>query len=66
MEHRINKIHERAVRLIYLSDSKLTFKELLDKNNCEHPSKKLSSASHGNIQRKAKYFTRNIKRIVPF
>ena len=32
MERRINKIHERALRLIYLSDSKLTFKELLDKN----------------------------------
>ena len=32
MEHRINKIHERALRLICPSDSKLTFKELLDKN----------------------------------
>ena len=32
MEHRINKINERAVRLIYSSDSKLTFKELLVKN----------------------------------
>ena len=32
MEHSINKIHERALRLIYPSDSKLTFKELLDKN----------------------------------
>ena len=31
MEHRINKIHERALHLIYPSDSKLTFKELLDK-----------------------------------
>ena len=31
-EHRINKIHERALRLIYPSDSKLTFKELLEKN----------------------------------
>ena len=31
IEHRVNKIHERAFRLIYLSDSKLTFKELLDK-----------------------------------
>ena len=31
MEHRINKIHERALRLIYPSDSKLTFKELLKK-----------------------------------
>ena len=27
MEHRINRIHERALRLIYPSDSKLTFKE---------------------------------------
>ena len=32
MQHRINKIHERALRLIYRSDSKLTFKELLEKN----------------------------------
>ena len=32
MEHRINKIHERALCLIYPSNSKLTFKELLDKN----------------------------------
>ena len=32
MEHSINKIHERALRLIYPSDSKLTFKELLNKN----------------------------------
>ena len=32
MEHSINKIHERALRLIYPSYSKLTFKELLDKN----------------------------------
>ena len=31
MEHRINKIHERALHLICSSDSKLTFKELLDK-----------------------------------
>ena len=27
-----NKIHERALRLICPSNSKLTFKELLDKN----------------------------------
>ena len=32
MEHSINKIHERALCLVYPSDSKLTFKELLDKN----------------------------------
>ena len=32
MEHRINKIHERVVRLIYLFDSELAFKELLDKS----------------------------------
>ena len=31
MEHSINKIHERTLRLIYPSDPKLTFKELLDK-----------------------------------
>ena len=32
MEHSINKIHESALCLIHLSDSELTFKELLDKN----------------------------------
>ena len=32
MEYIISKIYERALRLIYPSDSKLTFKELLDKN----------------------------------
>ena len=32
MEHRINIIHERALCLIYPSDSKLTFEELLEKN----------------------------------
>ena len=38
MEHGINKIHKRAVRLIYPSDSKLIFQELLDKNKtvCIH------------------------------
>ena len=32
MEHRINKIHGRALHLIFPSNSKLTFKEILDKN----------------------------------
>ena len=32
MEHRINKILERANRLVYPFDSKLTFKKILDKN----------------------------------
>ena len=32
MEHKINKIHKRALRPIYPSDLKLLFKELLDKN----------------------------------
>ena len=32
MEHSINRIHERALHLIYPSDSKLTSKELLNKN----------------------------------
>ena len=31
IEHKINKIHEMALRFIYPSDLKLTFKELLDK-----------------------------------
>ena len=31
MEHRINRIHERTLRLIYPSQHQLTFKELLEK-----------------------------------
>ena len=47
MEHEINKIHERALRLIYPSNSKLKFKDLLEKKqNCEHLSKKLTSTTH--------------------
>ena len=41
IEHKINKIHEMALRFIYPSDLKLTFKELLDKSKTEHPSKNL-------------------------
>ena len=32
MEHRINIIHERTLRLIYPDQHQLTFKELLEKN----------------------------------
>ena len=32
MEHRINRIHERTLRLIYPNQHQLTFKELLEKN----------------------------------
>ena len=46
MEHRINKIHKRALRLIYPSDSKLTLKELLDKNKTVTIHQKLRSTSH--------------------
>ena len=31
MEHRINRIHERALRRIYLNQNQLTLKELLEK-----------------------------------
>ena len=31
MEHRMNKIHERAIKLIYPNQHQLTFKELLEK-----------------------------------
>ena len=31
MEHRINRIHERTLRLIYPNKHQLTFKELLEK-----------------------------------
>ena len=43
MEQSINKIHKRALRLIYPSNSKLTFKELLDQN-------KIVSIHQENIQ----------------
>ena len=32
MEHRINRIHEKTLRLIYPNQHQLTFKELLEKN----------------------------------
>ena len=32
MEHRINQIHKRALRLIYPNEHQLTFKELLGNN----------------------------------
>ena len=32
MERRINRIHERTLRLIYPNQQQLTFKELLEKN----------------------------------
>ena len=32
MEHRINRIHKRTLRLIYPNQHELTFKELLEKN----------------------------------
>ena len=32
MEHRINRIHERTLGLIYPNQHQLTFKELLEKN----------------------------------
>ena len=33
MEHRINRIHERTLRLIYPNQHQLTFKELFEKKN---------------------------------
>ena len=33
MEHRINRVHGRTLRLIYLNQHQLTFKELLEKKN---------------------------------
>ena len=32
MEHKINRIHERALRLVYPNQHRLTFKEHLEKN----------------------------------
>ena len=33
MDHRINRLHERTLRLIYPNQYQLTFKELLEKRN---------------------------------
>ena len=35
MEHRINRIHKRALRLIYPNQHQLTFKELLGRNKTD-------------------------------
>ena len=43
MEHKINRIHERSLRLIYPNQHQLTFKELLEKN-------KTSSIHQRNLQ----------------
>ena len=41
MEHRINRIHERTLRLIYPNQHQLTFKELLEKKqDCQHTPEK--------------------------
>ena len=64
MEHRINKFHKRALPLIYSSDSKLAFKELLDKNKTMSIHRKNLLLLAKEIQSKAKYFTRNIKIVV--
>ena len=32
VEHRINRIHQRTIRLIYPNQRQLAFKELLEKN----------------------------------
>ena len=47
MEHRINNMGRVLQEPSYCpSDSKLTFKDLLDKKNCEHLSKKHTGTSH--------------------
>ena len=41
MEHRINRIHERILTLIYPNQHQLTFKELLEKKqDCQHTPEK--------------------------
>ena len=45
MERRINKIHKRVLSPIYLSDSKLTFQELLDLKKTVSIHHKLASTS---------------------
>ena len=43
MEHRINRIHERTLRLIYPNRHQLTVKKLLEKNKIYHTPKKFTN-----------------------
>ena len=43
MEHRINKIHERALRLFYPNQNRLTFEELLVKKQGHYTPEKFAN-----------------------
>ena len=42
MEHRINKIHERTLRIIYPNHNQLTLKDLLEKKDRQHTPEKFT------------------------
>ena len=43
MEHRMNKIHERTLRIIYPNQHQLTFKDLLEKKDRQHTPEKFTN-----------------------
>ena len=49
LNNRINKIHERALRLVY-KDYTSSFDDLLAKDNFQNPSEKSTETSHRNLQ----------------
>ena len=50
MKHRINRIHERTLRLIYPHQYQLTFKELLEqKQDCQHTPEKFTNPCNWNL-----------------
>ena len=50
MEHRINRIHERTLRLIYPNQRQLTFKELLEqKQDRQHSPEKFTNPCNRNL-----------------
>ena len=58
MEHRINRIHERTLWLIYPNQHQLTFKELLEKNE-------IVSIHQRNLQTLATEIYKNKNKISP-
>ena len=63
INNKINKLHERALRLVYKND-KLTFHELLQLDGSDNPPKKSTKTCQGNVQGKKSYFTSTNARII--
>ena len=62
MEHRINKIHEKALRLTYPPDSKLTFKKLLEKLLAAEIFKAKLNSSPEKLKELFSFNVRNLRR----